>query len=139
MNENSTFDSNTVPPWIHGMGVAVWVSDESGKIVFMNERAETVLGCAADVTIGQPCHQVIGGKAEGGEKWCEHNCRVQEMARDGEEIEPYTLRINGGGDEDEHWLQLLVIPFPAQDGKTHLAHCAFRIDRTHIKLKLLTV
>jgi DNA-binding CsgD family transcriptional regulator len=113
------------------MGVALWVSDQDGKIIYINERAETLLGRDGAAALGQPCHQVIAGKSEDGQKWCEHNCRVQDMARKGEEIEPYTLRINGG-DSDEHWLQLLVIPFTADDGTYQLAHCAFRIDRTHI-------
>jgi PAS domain S-box-containing protein len=103
------------------MGVAVWVSDETGHIVYINERAEKLLGRDAAATLGHPCHAVIAGKAEDGKKWCEHNCRVQEMARSGEEIEPYTLRINGHED-DEHWLQLLVIPFQNDEGRTLLAH-----------------
>ena len=53
------------------------------------------------------------------------------MARKGEEIEPYTLRI-ADHDDDERWLQLLVIPFQNEEQRTLLAHCAFRIDRTHV-------
>lgn len=131
MNDHQMTGGGTVPQWIHGMGVAVWVSDENGKIVFMNERAESVLGRDAASTVGMPCYQIVGGKDDDGKAWCEHNCQVQELAKKGQEIEPYTLRINGGED-DEHWLQLLVIPFQGEDGRTNLAHCAFRIDRTHI-------
>jgi PAS domain S-box-containing protein len=131
MTDKSVPGTETLPAWIHAMGVAVWVSDEDGTIVYMNERAETLLGREAQAVLGSPCHQVIAGKTEDGQKWCDHNCRVREMAKTGEEIEPYTLRINGHT-EEEHWLQLLVIPFTTEDGVTRLAHCAFRIDRTHI-------
>ena len=131
MTDNPVFGAESLPAWVRGMGVAVWVSDQNGKIIYINERAETLLGRDAAATLGHPCYQVIAGKTEDGQKWCEHNCRVQEMARTGGEIEPYTLRISGGED-DEHWLQLLVIPFKGDDGNDLLAHCAFRIDRTHI-------
>ena len=54
MNDHQMTGGGAVPQWIHGMGVAVWVSDDSGKIVFMNDRAESVLGRDAASTIGMP-------------------------------------------------------------------------------------
>ena len=131
MTDKQAPGTQALPAWIHAMGVAVWVSDDTGHIIYINERAENLLGRDAVAALGAPCHQVIAGKDEDGQAWCEHNCRVQEMAKTGEEIEPYTLRINGNADE-EHWLQLLVIPYQTDDGHTQLAHCAFRVDRTHI-------
>jgi len=131
MTQKPTPGTQSLPAWVHAMGVAVWVSDENGYIIFMNERAESLLGRDAVATLGAPCHQVIAGKSEDGQQWCEHNCRIHEMAKTGEQIEPYTLRINDHSDE-EHWLQLLVIPYTTEEGMTQLAHCAFRIDRTHI-------
>jgi DNA-binding CsgD family transcriptional regulator len=113
------------------MGVAVWVSEVGGEILYMNDRAEKLLNREAASSVGLPCWQVIGGRDESGEKWCETNCQVRDAVTEGKPVEPYTLRINGGED-DEHWLQLLVIPFETEDGTTKLAHCAFRIDRTHI-------
>jgi len=130
MTENQSTGTGSLPTWVYGMGVAVWVSDETGHIIYMNERAENLLGRDASAALGHPCYAVIAGKTADGKKWCDHNCRVQDLAQSGGEIEPYTLRINGG--EDEHWLQLLVIPFQTETGTIHLAHCAFRIDRTHV-------
>ncbi len=131
MTEKPGTGTVQLPQWVHGMGVAVWVSDETGHIVYINDRAENLLGRDAAATIGHPCHAVIAGRDEEGKKWCEQNCQVQELAKNGQEIEPYTLRI-ADHDDDERWLQLLVIPFQNDEGRTLLAHCAFRIDRTHV-------
>jgi len=113
------------------MGVAAWVSDANGTIVYMNERAEKLLDKESGAAIGQPCHLMVAGEGGDGQAWCEHNCRVKQAARQGEEIEPYTIRIHDD-DGDDRWLQLLVIPYKTDDGKQQLAHCAFRVDRSHI-------
>ena len=119
-----------LPDWVNKLGVATWVSGPEGRIVFMNPRAEQLLGCSASEVLGTACHEVVGGRDEGGESYCDHNCPVNRMAEAGDEIEPYTLRI-GDQKDDEHWIQMLVIPFDT-DGTQHLAHCAFVIDRTHV-------
>ena len=67
MNDHQMTGGGTVPQWIYGMGVAVWISDENGKIVFINERAESVLGRDAASTVGMPCYQIVGGKDDDGQ------------------------------------------------------------------------
>ena len=128
---NAKSDTPTIPSWIHAMGVATWVSDHAGTVIYMNERAEQLLGRDPSKAIGRPCYEVIAGRTPDGEEQCKQNCRIGQLAREGQEIEPYTLRINDDEGE-EHWLQMLVIPYEGGDGNIHKAHCAFRIDRSHI-------
>lgn len=131
MNESAIPGPDTVPAWVQGMSVAVWVSDVEGTVLYMNEKAEALLDKEPGVALGQPCHLMVAGQAEDGSTWCEHNCQVKQAARDSGEIDPYTMRIHDEEGE-EHWLQMLVIPYRSDEGGLHLAHCAFRIDRSHI-------
>jgi PAS domain S-box-containing protein len=131
MSDNPTPDTAEVPAWIHAMGVATWVSDGNGTVIYMNERAEKMLGREQQQALGSPCFEVIAGRTPEGEKQCRENCPIAARARKGEEVEPYTLRIDDDEGE-EHWLQLLVIPYTHEDGTGQIAHCAFRVDRSHI-------
>lgn len=131
MSDRAIPGTSDVPAWIHAMGVAAWVSDHAGTVIYMNERAEQLLGKDPHKAIGRPCYEVIAGRTTDGEQLCKQNCRVTQLAREGAEIEPYTLRINDDEGE-EHWLQLLVIPYADDEGRVQKAHCAFRIDRSHI-------
>lgn len=131
MSESALPDSAIVPTWVRKMGVATWVSDRDGLVIYMNQRAENLLGKEPGAAVGHPCHEMIGGQNPENGLRCEHNCKITRMIREGEEVEPYTLRINSDEGE-EHWLQLLVIPYTNREGSNRIAHCAFRIDRTHI-------
>lgn len=130
MNEPRV-DEQPLPEWVHGLGVATWVSDPNGKITYINERAETLLQRPASDCLGRPCHEIVGGRDQTGQNYCDENCPVGLKAEHGDEIEPYTLRI-GDHSDDEHWIQMLVIPFHNGHHGTNLAHCAFVIDRTHV-------
>lgn len=124
--------ANSLPEWIRHLGVATWVSAPDGNVVFMNERAEKLLETNAELAIGKPCHQVVAGRDADGRSWCDAHCPVNAKVEDGEEVEPYTLRV-GGDANTEFWLQLLVIPFENDATKEkYLAHCAFNVNRTHM-------
>ena len=131
MTERANPGSNVVPTWVRSMGVATWVSDADGLVIYMNQRAERLLGKEPGAAVGRPCHEMIKGHNPDGGIRCQHNCEITRMVRVGEEVEPYTLRINSDEGE-ERWLQLLVIPYADSRGSDRIAHCAFRIDRSHI-------
>ena len=125
-------DTNSLPEWIRHLGVATWVSAPDGNVVYMNQRAEKLLETDARAALGKPCHQVIAGRDAEGRSWCEAHCPVNRNVDDGEEVEPYTLRV-GGEESSEQWLQLLVIPFETDATREkYLAHCAFNVNRTHM-------
>jgi PAS domain S-box-containing protein len=131
MRESALPESAPVPAWVRNMGVATWVSNHNGLVIYMNQRAESLLGKEPGGAVGHPCHEMIGGHAPDGSPICQHNCEINKMIRSGEEVEPYTVRINSDEGE-EHWLQLLVIPYTNGEGSNRVAHCAFQIDRSHI-------
>jgi DNA-binding CsgD family transcriptional regulator len=123
--------ADALPDWIQRLGVATWVSGPDGRVLYANERAETMLGTTIPHMLGKPCHEVVGGKDSEGRTWCSEHCPVDRMVDAGEEIEPYTIRVEGG--DGEHWVQMLVIPFEHEGaGGTCLAHCAFNVDKQHL-------
>jgi DNA-binding CsgD family transcriptional regulator len=133
MSDSQT-DHAVVPEWIKHLGVATWVIGPERTITFMNHRAEELLQRPAADCVGQPCHEIIDGAYENGEQWCTSHCPVAKMLDKDLEVEPYTLRVeNNGGANEDHWLQLLVIPFRNGNGDGYsVAHCAFNVDRTHM-------
>ena len=132
MNQPHHMQSDALPEWIHHLGVATWVSAPDGKVVYMNERAERLLDVRSDLALGKPCHEIVSGRDPEGRSWCDAHCPVNQKVEDGEEVEPYTMRVGEEGDE-EHWLQMLVIPFENEKAdEKYLAHCAFNVDKTHM-------
>ncbi len=129
---DTPLSTRALPDWVRRLGVATWVSDPQGRIVYANDRMENVFGRQAEDIVGTPCHDFVKGRNAEGERFCKMNCSVTQAAAAGEEIEPYTLRVEGA-DEKDRWLQLLVIPFEVegQEGR-YLAHCAFRVDRKQL-------
>ncbi len=52
-----------------------YVVDQSQRIVAWNDAAEELLGFSAQDVVGQPCYQIIGGRAEGGCVICRRGCQ----------------------------------------------------------------
>lgn len=120
-----------VPSWIHGLGAAVWISGPDGRIAFLNQRAEALLGRVASDCIGAPCHEVIAGADAAGRPFCRPLCAVAALARRGREIEPVRLRI-ADGDSRERWIRVITIATQAPDlTGPWLVHCALSEDRAH--------
>lgn len=130
MNDTN-LQPDALPDWIHRLGVATWVSAPDGKVVYANERAETMLDVSIPDVIGRPCHEMVRGKDAEGQPWCKEHCNVERQATGDEEVEPYTMRVEGK--DGEHWVQMLIIPFRDETlGGMCLAHCAFNVDRQHL-------
>lgn len=122
---------DALPDWVRRLGVATWVSGPDGRIVYANERAEQMLDVSIPEVMGRPCYEMVQGKDASGEPWCKAHCQVEQKVSADQEIEPYTMRVEG--EKGEHWVQMLVIPFDNEEaGGTCLAHCAFNVDRQHL-------
>jgi len=120
-----------VPAWISGVGAAIWICDPSGRVTWLNQRAETLLGSAAADCIGRPCCDVIGSASATGAPFCRPRCDVRRLAEAGREIEPVVLRVTGS-EEQGRWFLVVPIALAAPDGsRPWIVHCACDVDRAH--------
>lgn len=123
--------ADLLPSWIHQLGTPTWVSDPTGKIAYINQRAERLLGLSSDVCLGRPCHQIVAGVDENGCPHCGPGCPTRREALRRGEIEPFDLSVLGP-DGRRHWVQVLVIALPSRGGnRPWLVHCAAPRDRAH--------
>lgn len=118
-----------LPAWIGTLGAAVWVNDPHGTVVFMNPRAEALLGRAAERAVGEPCHRVIHGTNTAGVPICRSFCAVRMLAANHATVEPVSMRVPGAGGR---WIEVMVIPLSAPDKSfPWLVHCAVDVERAH--------
>ena len=119
------------PSWIRAVGVPVWISDPTGHIGYVNERAEALLGLPAEDCLGRPCHEVVAGRDAEGNPHCGPDCPIATRAGKNAEIEPFEIRI-GGSPSTERWVQVLIIKIGAAHRKRPwLVHCAITRDKAH--------
>jgi DNA-binding CsgD family transcriptional regulator len=113
----------TIPPWVGRLVMPVWISDFNQRIVYINERAERLLGIGAEECIGRPCYRVVCGKNASGKSFCRAGCSTLRRVKRGVGIEPYALRI--GGKDRGRWVRVVLIPTGMNGGdqKTQLIHC----------------
>ncbi len=120
------------------LGAPVWIVDPQGKISYINERAEALLGRSASACLGQPCHAVIAGTDVSGCRLCKAPCPLRSIAKLRREIEPMKLWLMGS-DRRRRCIQVLHIALTAPDGtEPWLVHCALDQDRAHRVEQFLT-
>lgn len=126
-----------LPPWIGSLGVAVWVSDPHGDVVFMNAEAEGLMGRSGHETAGSPCHRMVRGTNACGVPLCRNFCAVRMLAGNHAKLEPIQMRVPGAGGR---WIQVMVIALTAPDGSyPWLVHCATDAERSQRMERYLTL
>jgi DNA-binding CsgD family transcriptional regulator len=120
-----------VPPWIHRLGVAVWVSDPGQKLAFLNPRAEALLGVRREDSVGRPCYELVASEDSRGRPFCTQRCSLVGFARGDQVLKPVRVGIRSTQPQPR-WLELLIIPIEGPDGTwPWLVHCAQEVDRSH--------
>jgi PAS domain-containing protein len=72
-------------------GDPVWAVDTAHRIVLWNQAAEEAFGRPAAAVLGQPCHQVVGGRSNEGIPVCGVLCGPMERIRRGERVRAFEL------------------------------------------------
>jgi DNA-binding CsgD family transcriptional regulator len=72
---------------------AVFVTDRHNHVVFWNRSAERLLGYTAEEMDGASCAGVLQGCDVYGNRYCSETCPVTEMAKRGESIRHFDLRL----------------------------------------------
>jgi len=101
----------------------VWVTGADGTIVYINSRAEALLGRSAHDCLGTPCHEIISGRELNGTPFCAPDCPVHRLAASGREIEPYPLRIPRDDRRDEILRVVVIVSHPPTGGRDSYVHC----------------
>jgi DNA-binding CsgD family transcriptional regulator len=108
---------------------AVWIVDADGRLVFLNARAEELLGQETVVCMGARCHGLVLGRDEEGAPVCSRRCKIRADAVAGRPLQP--LIVHRGKGPDEVVLLLLHVPIESsRPGKPCLVHVAVDITRS---------
>jgi DNA-binding CsgD family transcriptional regulator/uncharacterized ParB-like nuclease family protein len=119
-----------LPEWVRRIGTAVWVTGPGGRIVYVNERAEALLGVTAREAMGRACHGVVAARTASGGAFCSATCPLRAAADRGGEVPPADVRIGGRHGRAEHWTQVTVIPVEGPDRSGRwMVHSARVADR----------
>jgi DNA-binding CsgD family transcriptional regulator len=88
--------------------------DEKQRILSWNRGAEWLLGYPAKDVVGKSCHDVLRGRDTFGNCYCEANCPLLKMARQGEPLHGFQLDVVNASNERQRIAVLpLVIPGPS--------------------------
>jgi PAS domain S-box-containing protein len=72
---------------------AAYATNGKGEIVAWNKAAEQLLGYEPDHVLGKPCYEILAGKDPFGNRFCDKNCTLINMARRGEPIHRFELHV----------------------------------------------
>ena len=118
-----------VQPWFDRLGAAAWLSGPDGRLIYMNRRAERLLGLPASACLGIPCHQVIAATDPWGRPICGPSCNLRRQAAGGRTLEPQRMCILDAH-RVEHWLRVLLIDLSRPASACRLLHCALDDTQT---------
>ncbi len=78
---------------------AAYATNEKGKILAWNKAAEQLLGHEEVRVLGKPCYEILAGKDPFGNRYCDKNCSLINMARRGEPIHNFELLVRNSQSE----------------------------------------
>lgn len=115
-------------------GDAVFVIAPDGRVVYWDTRAEFFTGIQAGEALGKPCHEVMRGERENGERVCGAGCAVLRMSREGRPVDSYDMLIKSpsGG---RRWVSVSTLSLDCEDG-TYVVHLVRDAQGTHETIAL---
>jgi len=107
-----------------------FATDSRERVVFWNRGAAGVFGLRSEEALGRHCFEVVCGRDVFGNRLCQQDCALLGMARAGEPISGFELRVPSPGGADASLLHVTVlrIPGPRPDLFT-LVHVVQPIDQ----------
>jgi len=86
-------DTKFLAELLNSTADGAYVVDERQRIVAWNIAAENLLGFTALEVMGQPCHQIIGGRADGGCVICRRGCQPFAASQRGELVPSFDVQV----------------------------------------------
>lgn len=110
-------------------GDAVFVIGPDGRVVYWDTRSEFFTGIRAEDALYKPCHEVMLGERENGERLCTGGCSVLRMSREGRPVNSYDVFIKSpsGG---RRWVNMSTLSLDCEEG-TYLVHLMRDAQGTH--------
>lgn len=78
---------------------AAYATNGNGEIVGWNKAAEHLSGYEEERVLGKPCYEIVAGKDPFGNRFCDENCTLMNMARRGEPIHNFELQVRNSRSE----------------------------------------
>src|SRR5829696_7092978 len=94
---------------------AVFVVDPDYRIVHWDARAESLTGLLAEEMIGKPCYEALRGECEGGSSFCTSECPIMRMARAGQPISSYDMRVSTRWGQKQ-WVGVSILSVDSEEG-----------------------
>jgi PAS domain S-box-containing protein len=99
-----------------------FAADYSLKISAWNRTAARLFGFTPAEVLGRPCYEVIGGRDDGGNVFCQAECEVLCRVRQNDFPPNYNIRTHTKGGR-ELWVNVSVVVIPPSLGsRGHLVH-----------------
>jgi DNA-binding CsgD family transcriptional regulator len=78
-------------------GAALFVFDESLRVVCWNDGAEQLTGIPAAEAVGRPCYEVVGGYDDRGNLVCHPGCSRARLVREGRCVPTLEMHVRTAG------------------------------------------
>ncbi len=113
---------------------AVFVVDPDYRIVHWDSRAESLTGLLAEEMIGKPCYEALRGECEDGSSFCASECPVMRMARAGQPVSSYDMRVSTCWGQKK-WVSVSILSVDSEEGP-YLLHLLRDSQKTHETLEM---
>jgi len=121
-------DSGFLAEFLNSTADGAYVVDGRQRIVAWNQAAEELLGFTAQAVIGQPCHQIIGGRADGGCVICRRGCQPFVVSRRGELVPSFDVQVRTAHGRSR-WVNAGVIAVTVTDADGALGPAVIHLLR----------
>lgn len=96
--------------------VPVLVSDEAGRVEFVNPSAETLFGTDRSACLGRHCCEIARLRTASGDPFCRERCPIRRDLRAGRVPAPRSLHLHPGPPAGRA-VRLVLFPLPAHAGR----------------------
>lgn len=94
-----------------------YVVDQDQRIAAWNKAAEEILGFRAQEVVGMPCHQILGGHADGGCVICRRGCFPFTAAGRGELVPSFDAQVRTATGYPR-WINVSVVAIQVDENET---------------------
>jgi PAS domain S-box-containing protein len=128
-----------LPPAVRSLieartGDAVFIVGPDYRIVYWDERMESLTGTLSEEALGRRCFGVVLGEREDGGTFCAHGCSVMHLASKGRPVSSYDMRIRARSGE-RRWVN--VSNLSVQDGVGPHVRSLLQAVGAHSQLEVL--
>jgi PAS domain S-box-containing protein len=113
---------------------AVFVVDPAYRIVHWDARAESLTGLMAEEMIGKHCYEALRGQCEGGGSFCANECPVMRLARAGQPVPSYDMRVSTRW-SGKRWVGVSILSVDTEEGP-YLVHLLRDAQKAHETLEM---